>query len=83
MLGKVSCGIWRNMRLEIISKDAWIDYLEKEEAKKRDTSILKVAGNGVIFLESMCLCMRIDLGILIWTGESEGEKDEEAKTTAK
>lgn len=24
-----------------------------------------------------------DLGILIWTGESEGEKDEEAKTTAK
>lgn len=55
MLGKVSCGIWRNMRLEIVSKGAWIDYLEKEEVKKRDTSILKVAGNGVIFW-SPCVC---------------------------
>lgn len=43
------------MRLEIVSKGAWIDYLEKEEVKKRDTSILKVAGNGVIFW-SPCVC---------------------------
>lgn len=51
----------------------------------RDTSILKVAGNGVIFWSRGVFVYKGGVGTLTGTGEGEGkgEEVEAAKTTAK
>lgn len=57
--------------------------LEKQEKKKRDTNILKVACDEVIFWSQRVFVYEGDLGTLTRRGKGEGEKEEEAKTTAK
>lgn len=57
MLEKVNWGIWRNLKLEIVSTDAWYDTIWKNRRKIKETLAFSKWQAVELFSELECMCV--------------------------